>query len=77
MKTRCSIESCSGLGIKRFVGYKRSSLLFPATKKKSFLTPTKQVSAGFDAAIGHPHPIGGYLVSTACFAYLTLQVTIL
>ena len=32
------------------------------------------VSAGFDAAAGHAHPIGGYLVSTACFAYLTLQL---
>jgi len=32
------------------------------------------VSAGFDAAIGHPHPIGGYSVSTACFALLTLQL---
>ena len=32
------------------------------------------VSAGFDAAAGHPHPIGGYLVSTACFAYLTRQL---
>lgn len=32
------------------------------------------VSAGFDAALGHDHPIGGYLVSTACFAYLTLQL---
>jgi len=32
------------------------------------------VSAGFDAAVGHPHPIGGYSVSTACFALLTLQL---
>ncbi|XP_040572215.1 histone deacetylase 5 isoform X2 [Lepeophtheirus salmonis] len=32
------------------------------------------VSAGFDAAIGHNHPIGGYHVSTACFAYMTLQL---
>ncbi len=32
------------------------------------------VSAGFDAARGHPHPIGGYLVSTACFAYMTHQL---
>ncbi|XP_023329584.1 histone deacetylase 4-like [Eurytemora carolleeae] len=29
------------------------------------------VSAGFDAAVGHEHPIGGYQVSTACFAFLT------
>ncbi len=32
------------------------------------------VSCGFDAAAGHPHPIGGYLVSTACFAYMTKQL---
>ena len=32
------------------------------------------VSSGFDASAGHPHPIGGYLVSTACFAYMTKQV---
>ena len=32
------------------------------------------VSCGFDASAGHPHPIGGYLVSTACFAYMTKQV---
>ena len=33
------------------------------------------VSCGFDASAGHPHPIGGYLVSTACFAYMTKQVS--
>ena len=32
------------------------------------------VSAGFDAAQGHEHPIGGYTVSPACFAYLTHQL---
>jgi len=32
------------------------------------------VSAGFDAAQGHDHPIGGYTVSPACFAYLTHQL---
>ena len=32
------------------------------------------VSAGFDAARGHEHPIGGYTVSPACFAYLTHQL---
>ena len=32
------------------------------------------VSAGFDAARGHEHPIGGYNVSPACFAYLTHQL---
>ncbi len=41
---------------------------------KSFNPDIVLVSAGFDAAVGHPHPIGGYLVSTACFAYMTLQL---
>lgn len=29
------------------------------------------VSAGFDPAIGHPAPLGGYIVSPACFGHLT------
>ncbi|XP_034940761.1 histone deacetylase 4 isoform X3 [Chelonus insularis] len=29
------------------------------------------VSAGFDAAIGHPPPLGGYKVSPACFGRMT------
>lgn len=33
------------------------------------------VSAGFDAAIGHPAPLGGYIVSPACFGHLTRQLT--
>ena len=32
------------------------------------------VSCGFDAAAGHPHPMGGYVVSTACFAYMTREL---
>uniref|UniRef100_A0A8C4R980 Histone deacetylase n=1 Tax=Eptatretus burgeri TaxID=7764 RepID=A0A8C4R980_EPTBU len=32
------------------------------------------ISAGFDAAIGHPPPLGGYKVSSACFGYLTQQL---
>lgn len=32
------------------------------------------VSAGFDAAIGHPAPLGGYVVSPACFGHLTRQL---
>lgn len=32
------------------------------------------VSAGFDAAIGHPPPLGGYLVSPACFGHLTREL---
>jgi hypothetical protein len=29
------------------------------------------VSCGFDAARGHPAPLGGYDVSPACFAHMT------
>ncbi|KAK2727105.1 hypothetical protein QYM36_007823, partial [Artemia franciscana] len=32
------------------------------------------VSAGFDAALGHPIPLGGYRVTPACFAYMTRQL---
>uniref|UniRef100_A0A1I8IUY7 histone deacetylase n=1 Tax=Macrostomum lignano TaxID=282301 RepID=A0A1I8IUY7_9PLAT len=32
------------------------------------------VSAGFDAARGHPNHLGGYLVSPECFALLTAQL---
>ncbi|NWQ72230.1 HDAC7 deacetylase, partial [Neopipo cinnamomea] len=32
------------------------------------------VSAGFDAADGHPPPLGGYKVSAKCFGYLTKQL---
>ncbi|XP_049310232.1 histone deacetylase 4 isoform X11 [Bactrocera dorsalis] len=32
------------------------------------------VSAGFDAAAGHPPPLGGYLVSPACFGFMTREL---
>lgn len=32
------------------------------------------VSAGFDAASGHPPPLGGYVVSPACFGHLTKEL---
>ncbi|KAH0628979.1 hypothetical protein JD844_010673 [Phrynosoma platyrhinos] len=32
------------------------------------------VSAGFDAAEGHPPPLGGYKVSAKCFGYMTQQL---
>merc|ERR1719228_2412319 len=41
---------------------------------RSFEPDFVLVSAGFDAARGHDHPIGGYQVSTACFAFLTRQL---
>ena len=35
------------------------------------------VSAGFDAAAGHPAPLGGYAVSAACFAHMTKALSTL
>ncbi|ODM95857.1 Histone deacetylase 4 [Orchesella cincta] len=32
------------------------------------------VSCGFDAAAGHPAPLGGYLISPACFGWMTQQL---
>ncbi|XP_013777776.1 histone deacetylase 4-like [Limulus polyphemus] len=32
------------------------------------------VAAGFDAANGHPAPLGGYTLSPSCFGYLTRQL---
>ncbi|XP_043229076.1 histone deacetylase 4-like isoform X5 [Amphibalanus amphitrite] len=32
------------------------------------------VSSGFDAARGHPSPLGGYQVSAQCFAWMTRQM---
>ncbi|KAG5681497.1 hypothetical protein PVAND_010924 [Polypedilum vanderplanki] len=32
------------------------------------------VSAGFDAAIGHPAPLGGYVISPSCFGHLTREL---
>jgi len=32
------------------------------------------VSAGFDAANGHPAPLGGYRVSSQCFGHMTQQL---
>lgn len=32
------------------------------------------VSCGFDAANGHPPPLGGYRVSPACFGWMTRQL---
>lgn len=35
------------------------------------------ISAGFDAASGHPPPLGGYQVSPACFGHMTKQMMML
>lgn len=48
------------------------SVVMPVAR--SFDPDIVLVSSGFDAAAGHPHPIGGYLVSTACFALMTRQL---
>lgn len=32
------------------------------------------VSAGFDAVVGHPAPLGGYEVSPACFGHMTREL---
>lgn len=36
---------------------------------KEFNPDIVLISAGFDAAIGHPPPLGGYNVSSACKYY--------
>ncbi|CAD7091315.1 unnamed protein product [Hermetia illucens] len=41
---------------------------------KEFCPDIVLVSAGFDAAAGHPAPLGGYLVSPACFGYMTREL---
>lgn len=41
---------------------------------KEFSPDIVLVSAGFDSAIGHPAPLGGYLVSPACFGHLTKEL---
>ncbi|KAK2727508.1 hypothetical protein QYM36_008110 [Artemia franciscana] len=41
---------------------------------KDFQPEIVLVSAGFDAALGHPIPLGGYRVTPACFAYMTRQL---
>lgn len=32
------------------------------------------VSCGFDAAAGHPAPLGGYRLTPACFGWMTQQL---
>ncbi|XP_067642034.1 histone deacetylase 4 isoform X2 [Eurosta solidaginis] len=41
---------------------------------KSFNPDIILVSAGFDAAAGHPPPLGGYLISPACFGFMTREL---
>ncbi|XP_061938544.1 histone deacetylase 4 isoform X8 [Apis cerana] len=48
------------------------SIVMPIAK--AFDPSIVLVSAGFDAAIGHPAPLGGYKVSPACFGKMTQQL---
>ncbi|CAF0935393.1 unnamed protein product [Adineta ricciae] len=49
---------------------------------RSIVMPTLQqfqpqlvlVSSGFDACMGHPHPLGGYELTPTCFGYMTNQL---
>ncbi|KAK6619804.1 hypothetical protein RUM44_006203 [Polyplax serrata] len=41
---------------------------------KTFDPDIVLVSAGFDAAAGHPPPLGGYKVSAACFGHMTQEL---
>lgn len=47
---------------------------FVFTFLKEYAPDLVLVSAGFDAASGHPPPLGGYKVSPACFGYMTYQL---
>ncbi|XP_072162642.1 histone deacetylase 4 [Bemisia tabaci] len=48
------------------------SIVMPIAK--AFAPDIVLVSAGFDAAIGHPPNLGGYKVSAACFGHMTQQL---
>lgn len=41
---------------------------------RSFNPDIVLVSSGFDAATGHPAPLGGYHVSPACFGFMTREL---
>ena len=84
-----SVECGAGLGLGTNVNIAWSGGLEPPMGDAEYLAAFRSVvmpiarefnpdfilvSAGFDAARGHEHPIGGYNVSPACFAYLTHQV---
>ncbi|KAK2160951.1 hypothetical protein LSH36_124g03018 [Paralvinella palmiformis] len=48
------------------------SLVMPIARQ--FEPELVLVSAGFDAADGHPAPLGGYKVTAPCFGYMTKQL---
>ncbi len=87
--TGSSVECGAGLGLGTNVNIAWSGGLEPPMGDAEYLAAFRSVvmpiarefdpefvlvSAGFDAARGHEHPIGGYTVSPACFAYLTHQL---
>ncbi|CAF1064310.1 unnamed protein product [Adineta ricciae] len=41
---------------------------------KQFQPEMILVSCGFDACMGHPHPLGGYELTPTCFAYMTKEL---
>ena len=56
-------------------------ICFPASSRcivmpiaREFNPDVIMVSAGFDAALGHPPPLGGYQLSSECFGHLTKQL---
>ncbi|XP_056007744.1 histone deacetylase 4-like isoform X4 [Ostrea edulis] len=48
------------------------TILMPIAKE--FNPDIVLISAGFDAAAGHPPPLGGYNVSAACFGHMTREL---
>ncbi|EEB14313.1 histone deacetylase 7A, putative [Pediculus humanus corporis] len=48
------------------------TIVMPIAKK--FDPDIVLVSAGFDAAAGHPPPLGGYKVSASCFGHMTQEL---
>lgn len=48
------------------------SIVMPMAKE--FNPEIVLVASGFDAANGHPAPLGGYQVSASCFGYMTKQL---
>ncbi|XP_052810130.1 histone deacetylase 4-like isoform X2 [Mya arenaria] len=48
------------------------TLIMPIAQK--FEPEMVLVSAGFDAASGHPAPLGGYVVSPECFGHMTREL---
>ncbi|XP_065200082.1 histone deacetylase 4 isoform X3 [Planococcus citri] len=87
--TGASIECGSGSGLGYNVNVAWSGGLNPPMADAEYLAAFRTivmpiareyvpdiilVSAGFDAASGHPPPLGGYKVSPACFGFMTQQL---